>query len=127
MNLTDCLAVALGGAAGCLSRYAIQQVPMLMSDKTWPTMAVNLLGCLLIGIAATLFDHREGPRFLRLLCITGFLGGFTTYSTFMLDTATMMRGGEGMKALFYLMASLAGGFVTFMAGYSATTKLIGRL
>lgn len=127
MTFPDCLTVALGGAAGCVARYAMQQTPLLMADKTWPTMAVNILGCLLIGIVATLIDHREGPRTLRLLCVTGFLGGFTTYSTFMLDAGTLIRLGQGTKAAVYLLTTLAGGFAAFMAGYFGTVKLLERL
>lgn len=127
MTLSGCLAVALGGAAGSVARYAVQHIPALATDKTWPTVAVNILGCLLIGIAATVFERRVADAELRLLCVTGFLGGFTTYSTFMLDAATLLRSGEYRPVAVYLLVTLAGGFAAFTAGCAGTGKLIERL
>lgn len=128
VTLTGCIVVAAGGAAGCLCRYLVQQLPVMAADKSLPTLTVNVLGCLLIGFAAALFDdHRATlglPAGLRLLIVTGFLGGFTTYSTFTLDAATMMRGGEMLKAFGYLAVTVVGGFAAYFAGLWAAHRVI---
>lgn len=124
MNLTNILAIALGGALGCVARYGVTLVPILAASRGWGTMAVNILGCLLIGIAATFLDSRGGGGQWRLLCITGFLGGFTTYSSFMLDAVGMMRDGEWSRVFTYLTVTLIGGFLAFTAGWTATEKLL---
>lgn len=116
VNLADCIIVAAGGALGCLSRYLLQHLPILAVDKTYHTMAVNIIGCLLIGLVATLLDNNSSPKEIRLLCVTGFLGGFTTYSTFTLDAMTLMRQGLALRAFTYVAGSFIGGIVAFLAG-----------
>lgn len=125
VNITDCLIVAAGGALGCLSRYLLQHVPALADDKTYHTMAVNILGCLLIGLVATLLDNNSSPKEIRLLCVTGFLGGFTTYSTFTLDAVTLMREGYALKAFLYVAGSFTGGIIAFLSGMFAGNILKG--
>lgn len=120
----DFIAVAVGGALGCMGRYALQQMPLLAIDRTWPTLAVNILGCLLIGLIATVIDSHGGYRTLRLLIVTGFLGGFTTYSTFALDTATLFRDGESLRAVIYMITTLAGGYLAFFIGQLTAEKLL---
>jgi len=122
--MMDYLAVAAGGALGCVCRYAMQQMPMLDGDRTWPTLAVNILGCLLIGLVATLVDSHGGYRTLRLIVVTGFLGGFTTYSTFALDTATLVRSGEMLRAFGYMAMTLAGGYGAFLIGQFTAEKIL---
>ena len=122
--MTDYLAVAAGGALGCVCRYAVQQMPALSADRVLPTLAVNLLGCLLIGLVATLIDTHGGYRTLRLMAVTGFLGGFTTYSTFALDTATLVREGEVMKSVGYMAVTLAGGYGAFLIGQFSAQKIL---
>ena len=111
--MTDYLAVAVGGALGCMSRYAVQQMSALSADRI-----------LLIGLVATLIDTHGGYRTLRLMAVTGFLGGFTTYSTFALDTATLVRGGEVMKAFAYMAVTLAGGYGAFLIGQFSAQKIL---
>lgn len=116
ISLGESLIVAAGGALGCMSRFLLQHVPWLQTDRWHHTLAVNLIGCLLIGFAATLFDALGSSKTIRLLCITGFLGGFTTYSTFTLDIVSLVRQGEPTQALIYVGVTLAGGICAFMAG-----------
>lgn len=122
--MSDYIAVAVGGAMGCMSRYMVQQLPMLVADRTWPTLAVNVLGCLLIGFVATMIDAHGGRGTLRLLTVTGFLGGFTTYSTFTLDAATLVRAGEAAKALGYVAVTLVAGFGAYIIGVVSAQKLL---
>ncbi|MBI4397369.1 MAG: fluoride efflux transporter CrcB, partial [Elusimicrobia bacterium] len=81
------------------------------------TLAVNLFGCFLIG----LFDGLAEEKFLlgpnaRILLMTGFCGAFTTFSTFMLETAGLIRDGEIVRALFNVGLSLVAGFILFLIG-----------
>lgn len=122
--MMDYLYVAAGGALGCMCRYAMQQMPVLAGDKTWPTLAVNILGCLLIGLVATLIDTIGGYRTLRLIVVTGFLGGFTTYSTFALDASTLVRSGEMLRALCYVAVTLGGGYGAFIIGQFTAEKFL---
>ncbi len=121
------MAVAVGGAAGCLCRYMVQQMPLLGADRSWPTLAVNIAGCLLIGIVATLIDHRGSFPLLRLMLVTGFLGGLTTYSTFTLDAATMVRAGRLLKAFGYVAVTLLSGFAAYACGLLLARTLITHL
>lgn len=98
------LAVAVGGAAGCLLRFMTAH----WVASHWPqhvygaTLLVNLLGCLLIGVLYGAFLLRpELPLALRAGLITGFLGGLTTFSTFSLDTLRLLESGQLAAALGY--------------------------
>ena len=122
--MNEWLAVAAGGAMGCLCRYLVQQMPLLGPDRTWPTLAVNLVGCLLIGIIATLIDSHGGWRMMRLMLVTGFLGGFTTFSTFALDAVSLARAGELLRCIGYVTVSVAGGLTAFVIGQFASEKLL---
>ncbi len=124
MSAIECVAVAGGGAVGCMCRYMVQQMPLLGADRSWPTLAVNVIGCLLIGFVATLIDGCGGMKGLRLLLVTGFLGGFTTYSTFTMDAASMVRAGEAVKAFGYVAVTLVAGFASFIAGRALAERLL---
>ncbi len=94
---TRALLVALGGAAGSVSRYVLSALVQAARPGTfpWGTLAVNALGCLLAGVVAGLADGRGvlGPE-ARILLLTGFLGGLTTFSAFGLETVQLFRGGQ---------------------------------
>jgi CrcB protein len=97
------LLVALGGALGAVMRYAVSGwVQALSRDPTFPlgTLAVNVLGCFVIGGLAWLAGERNllAPD-TRLLVQVGFLGAFTTFSSFSNETLALLRGGEGLRAL----------------------------
>lgn len=107
--------VALGGAAGSLSRWyaavaITQRVPAPLAATS--TLTVNLLGALLIGVVFGLVRPGDPTHSrLYLLLATGFLGGFTTFSTLSLDVIKALEGGQLLWALLYVMASLVGGIV----------------
>lgn len=103
------LAIALGGSLGALSRFGIAHWVMLTWPKAFPlaTFAVNLIGCLIIGILYGLWLSR--PEFAPLLrqgLFIGFLGAFTTFSTFSLDALRLMENGESLMALGYILLSV---------------------
>lgn len=112
--------VGLGSFLGGSSRYAVSQAMKMLFGSTTPlgTLTVNVVGCFLIGLlSAFSADSRWLSPSLRLILITGFCGGFTTFSTFMNENAAMLRGGD--YALFggYFCASLLLGFAALVGGY----------
>lgn len=89
-------------------------------------LVVNLLGCLLIGIALGLVEARDlFSHNIRLLVSAGFLGGFTTFSTFGADTFLLLRGGQAGYALANVLLSILGGVLAAWTGFFAAFKLSG--
>lgn len=86
------IAVFCGGGVGCLARWGLGA----LLNPVFPTLplgtvAVNLIGGMLIGLASAFFSHNTAmPPELRLMVITGFLGGLTTFSTFSLEVVTLI-------------------------------------
>jgi CrcB protein len=84
------------------------------------TFAVNLLGCLLVGILAGIAEHRHGlSPAARLFLITGFCGGFTTFSAFGLETVYLFRRHEAPWALANVVVSVAAGVIAVWLGWRA--------
>jgi len=104
------LAVAIGGALGALSRYSFGLIAVGLLDNRlpWATFGVNVVGSFCIGIAAIAIGDRviEG-EFWRLLLVVGFLGAFTTFSAFSLETLLLLQQGNYNIALAYATGSVA--------------------
>ena len=111
------LAVALGGAAGSVLRYAVQLA--LRGGAPWGTLAVNLTGSLLIGLCAG-WSERQGAAWMRPWLMTGFLGGFTTFSAFSLENGLLLREGRALTAFAYIVASVAAGVALALLGHALT-------
>lgn len=122
--MEEILAVASGGALGCVSRFLLSrwiQSIMHHTDYPYGIFVCNVLGCLLIGILAGILIHRMelGPLW-RSAILIGFLGGFTTFSSFSIDTITLLQQGDIMSALgnvfftllFCLVATAGGLLIT---------------
>ena len=93
--------VAAGGALGASLRYMAAAVTHSLMGENFPygTMMVNVLGSLIIGYMLVLLpDAEDSVPFLRLLLITGVLGGFTTYSAFSIETLQLLQDGHLNKA-----------------------------
>ncbi|MBX7057956.1 MAG: fluoride efflux transporter CrcB [Leptospirales bacterium] len=120
-------AVAIGGAAGALARYAtVLGAARWWGDGfPWGVLAANLMGSLAMGFLAALLGHLaiEWPA-LRLLILTGFLGGFTTFSSFSIDTFQMLERGAWGEALAYLAASVLGGVLLLWCGWRLAHKAL---
>ena len=103
------LAIALGGALGAMSRYAIVTyvVPIGTQRFPWGTLLANTLGCFIVGVLAVVIIDKQllGPQW-RLLLMTGFLGALTTFSAFSLETVQLWQLGHGLHALYYVVVSL---------------------
>ncbi len=103
------LAIAGGGALGSLARHMVNIIATraLSGDFPWGTLAVNIIGSLVMGLLISFFALVwEPPQVIRALLTVGFLGGFTTFSAFSLDTVTMLQRGDTAPALLYVFASL---------------------
>lgn len=101
--------VAIGGALGSVLRYLVSIVSKRFFLTEFPlgTWIANTIGCVLIGIlAAWLAAETAQNQSLRLVLITGFCGGFTTFSTFSLETIQLIRSGQIWLAALYILASL---------------------
>jgi len=120
--MLNILSVGLGGGVGAICRYLIGLIPV--SETTlFPvkTFGINLLGCILIGmIAAAAAKNDVLNSHLLLFLKVGLCGGFTTYSTFALETADLIKSGNIMIAFLYVLGSvLAGVGVIFVVEYLA--------
>ena len=103
--------VFLGGGTGAICRYGLGQLVgrWLGTGFPYATLIVNLLGALLIGAIVELLALKMSlPPQLRFLLVTGFLGGFTTFSAFSLETALMLQRGDYLQAAVYCLVSVAG-------------------
>lgn len=128
MELSRYLFIALGGAAGAVARYAVAGLGQRLTDGVFPvgTLLVNVLGCGAIGALAGLF---AGPAIvreeLRLILMVGFLGGFTTFSTFGYETFALLDGGAWWPAIGNLVASNGAGLLAVWLGYRVVSTWQG--
>lgn len=106
--------VALGGALGAVCRYLISR----LSDTSfpWGTLAVNLLGSFFIGLLVGVVNRGLLSPEMKLLLVTGFCGGFTTFSTFASEAFTMLRMGDAMLMALYVGMSVALGIAAVCVG-----------
>jgi fluoride exporter len=113
--------IALGGAAGSVLRYLIGGVVQRAGGGGFPvgTLVVNVSGCFLIGIIAQHYMNMQVHPVMRTLLITGFCGGYTTFSAFSLETAGLVQGGEYGKAATYMILSLVLSIAATFAGFAA--------
>ena len=120
------LAVMIGGAAGSLSRYLLFLATQRVGDGTFPvgTLAANLLGSFAIGLLWCLFEGSRLTNEGRLFIFTGFLGGFTTFSTFALETTQLFKAGEWRTAMLYLAISNGVGLLLVFSGYSVARRYL---
>ena len=107
------------GAAGTLARYGLQGWVQNRTGMGFPsgTLAVNVLGCFVLGaIGQYSFNHLSIPAEWRVGMTIGFLGAFTTFSTFGWESVRLLEGGEWWRATLYMAASVFGGILAVMAG-----------
>ncbi len=107
------------GALGTLARYGLQGLVQYRTGSAFPTgtLAVNLLGCFLLGGIAKYALHRLSisPEW-RIGLTIGFMGAFTTFSTFGYETVKMLEDGEWGRAALYVALSVVGGILAVLAG-----------
>lgn len=124
-------AIAAGAALGAPARYGLAQViPVARNGFPWATFWTNVSGSLLLGVILVLILERFPPTtYLRPFFGTGFLGAYTTYSTFAVEGDLLAKNGHAALGLLYASASLLAGFVAVWVGISFArgVRLPGRL
>jgi CrcB protein len=120
------VAVATGGAVGALARWAMAEaLPHDSGNVPWATLLTNVVGCFLIGVLMVVVVERLPHRpLVRPLLGTGLLGGFTTFSTYALDTRTLVASDRPALAAAYLLGSLVLGLLAVVAGLRLTERLV---
>ncbi len=119
--------VALGGACGALARYGAGRLVDHFVASPFPlgTWAVNLVGCALIGMVVPLLNHLGAAERAHLFLVAGFLGSFTTFSTYSLDTVVLWGDGAGLLSLLNAVGSLVCGLLLVVAGRELSAWMLG--
>lgn len=120
--------VFIGGGAGAIARYlmtlAIGRYTQVAAFP-WHTFGVNILGAFLIGILLEILALRVSAiQPARLLLVTGFLGGFTTFSAFSLESALLLQRGDYTNLFFYITASVIGTVAAVFAGSAVARPFV---
>lgn len=105
--MISCLMVGIGGFFGSILRYLISLIPLgEQSSFPYKTLITNIIGAFLIGliVALSLKNASINEKYILLLK-TGFCGGFTTFSTFALESTQLIQGGKSITALIYITLS----------------------
>jgi CrcB protein len=126
-HIVELVWVGIGGGIGAIARYAMGKGITERANSLFPygTFTVNLLGAFLIGVLfALLVERGVGHPHLRLLLITGFLGGFTTFSAYTINAITLIEAGSWNTALLYVMASNLLGLLACLAGIVAIRTIM---
>ena len=111
------LLVGLGGALGSMLRYATSLITAKYYSNAFPlaTFITNVLGCLLIGILIGYFS-KNGNQSLQFLLITGFCGGYTTFSTFAAENVALWQSQNYLTLIIYTLASVLLGCLAVAVG-----------
>jgi CrcB protein len=127
--MSNLVYIAAGGVIGALLRYAVTGAvfKLVPGAFPWGTLLVNISGCFAIGVVWHLFEGLYITPGMRLFLMVGFLGAYTTFSSFGLETINLLREGEIGYALFYVLASNALCIAAVYAGILATRGLTGIL
>lgn len=120
--------ISAGGAIGAVARYGVgRAVGGSATGFPWGTFIVNISGCLLIGVLMVLIsDVWPGRRLLRPFLGVGLLGGYTTFSTYIVDIQRLTAGGAVATAVLYLAGTLAGALVAVYSGMMVTHMAVDR-
>ena len=117
--------IALGGGLGALARYGLAQLwPTHPGRFPWATFVTNVLGCLLIGVLMVLVTEVWAAHpLVRPFLGVGFLGGFTTFSTYAVETRGLLTPGTIGLAFVYVAGTLVAALLATLAGVQATRTL----
>ena len=124
--LWNYFAVAVGGIFGCMARYGMTQLTQMVYGNRFPlaTLSINVLGCFLMGfLFFETVDRVTISPALRAGILTGVLGGFTTFSTFSMETLLLIEDGETRTAIWYLSSSIVLGLLAAGVGAYIARRL----
>ncbi|WP_315924014.1 fluoride efflux transporter CrcB [Mesorhizobium sp. SP-1A] len=113
------IAIAIGGVVGCWARFAMTNLVQAVFGREFPyaTLSINLLGSFLMGfLFINTLERLVIPPELRAGILTGGLGGFTTFSTFEMETLLLVEQGSFGKAALYVVLSVGVGFIGAFGG-----------
>ncbi len=114
--IANLLMVGAGGAAGSILRYLLQTY--FNTDRfSYGTLLVNIGGCFVAGLLAAFLLKNARQDELSLLLLTGFCGGFTTFSAFSLESVQLFETGNWLLLSLYLSISVTGGFLAALVAY----------
>ncbi len=123
---TKIILVALGGACGSVARYALSGAAQKLTTTSFPlgTLVVNVLGSLLLGFGMQAMEAFPVSAEFRTMLTIGFLGAFTTFSTFSYETVTLVRDGDWTRATLYTVLSVVLGVIALLIGIGAASVLL---
>jgi len=113
------ISIAMGGAAGAVMRYIVSGFAYKITSSTFPlgTLAVNLIGCFLLGFIWQVTQEVIVSSYLKSCITIGVLGAFTTFSTYALETFLLLREGEFLLFSINIVISTLGGLILVFSGY----------
>ncbi len=125
--MTVYLAIALGGSLGAVSRYWVSSKTYLWVGTEFPygTLMVNISGSLVMGFLAIVLSEKiELPEEIKFALLVGFLGSYTTFSTFALDALQAIQNGALLKVAVYILISVFGSLLGVWMGYLGARLLM---
>ncbi|GHT63053.1 putative fluoride ion transporter CrcB [Bacteroidia bacterium] len=109
--------VGLGGGVGSIMRFLVSRIPFAQGSFPWATLIINTVGCLIIGLLIGLsVKYQFLDANMKLLLITGFCGGFTTFSTFSAENVHLYQAGNYLTLTLYVLLSVIVGFAAVFWG-----------
>lgn len=118
------LLIALGGALGAIARYGAGKMILVASHPHLNTLLINLTGCLAIGVAWSVIEGWQLSQSWKSFTIAGFLGGFTTYSSFSLETMQLLNQGRVIESMCYAAVTVVGCIAACALGLWITSKFM---
>ena len=120
------LMIALGGAFGAVARYGLSGWVQAFLGTTFPmgTLVVNVLGAFALGVSLPLFESLAWSAESRTMVTIGFLGAFTTYSTFSYEAVVLLEGGEWARGGLYIGGSFLLGLAGIVSGMAFASFLL---
>lgn len=123
-TVLDFLIVGCGGAIGAMCRFGVRHLGMFDDDPYYYTVAINLSGCLTIGILGALFTFFRVNAHWNYFLLVGFLGGYTTYSAFSLDAIELVNAGMWREFFKYIGITIVGGLGACAIGFFGTNRIL---